>query len=48
MVNSLVKIALSMFDDKEFKKFDKALIKAAVNCLMALAGVYGMKYFIPG
>lgn len=48
MINSLVKVALSMFDNKEFKQFDKGLIKAAIKCLMALAGVYSVKVFIPG
>lgn len=48
MVVGLVRVALTMFDDREVKKFDKGLIKTAIKCLMALAGVYSLKCFVPG
>lgn len=48
MIAALVKVALSMFDQKEYKQFDKGLIKACIKSLMALAGVHSLKYFIPG
>jgi hypothetical protein len=48
MINALVKVGLAMFDQKEYKQFDKGLIKACIKSLMALAGVNSLKYFIPG
>jgi len=48
MIAALVKVGLSMFDKKEYKQFDKGLIKTCIKSLMALAGVHSIKYFIPG
>lgn len=48
MIAALVKVGLSMFDQKEYKQFHKNLIKACIKSLMALAGVHSVKYFIPG
>lgn len=48
MINSLVKVALTMFDQREYKQFDRGLIKTCIKCLMGLAGVYSVKIFIPG
>mgnify|MGYP000923749163 FL=1 len=48
MIDALVKVGLSMFDQNEYKQFDKGLIKTCIKSLMALAGVQSLKYFIPG